>query len=288
MATTTKSRSRKAPVTAVVTVTKFTDSTRPFTVMRDPTSLAEFVPVTPKDYHALGHNTPLRDSVARFVAHLDGLRSKDRVVIGLLADESGSMHGNEGAVIQGINDFVAGMAEVKTVDPKTAGTVLAVVTTDGLNNASREISPEALQDLIAAREADGYTFIFLGASLDAWGTGQSLGLSGGARGQTVSYRNTPTGTAAAMANVTTDASSYLVNSGEYVLTRSAMGSMRSVTEDGTELTSNINAPGASPWTPPVTPQTTAGTPPAAQTFNSPYASVEDALRQARGETKGDE
>lgn len=283
MATTSKPRTRKAAVKAFVTVAKFTDSSRPFSIVRSRTPLQEFIPIAGNEYVALGHNTPLRDAVAQFIAHLDHVKGPDVVTIGLLADESGSMHGKEDAVIQGVNDFVVGMQEVKKIDPATAGTVLAVITTDGMENASREITSPALQDLIAKKEANGYTFIFLGANIDAWGQGQSLGFSGSARGQTVSYSNTAAGASAALANVTTDASSYLANQGEYVMARSAMGSMRSVTEDGKETLANINAPTTN--APPAGGFPGAGSVPAWQSaVSSPYADVADALKRAKGAT----
>lgn len=274
MATTTKSR--RKTVQAVVTVCKFTESGKPFTIIRPETSLAEFNPVGyPDDYFAQGFNTPLRDATAKFVSHLESLQSPDKVVIGLLADESGSMNGNEAAVVQGINDFVKGMAEVKKVDPNTAGTVLAVITTDGLENASKEISPEALHDLMAKKESEGWTFIFLGAQIDAWDVGRStLGLSGGVRGQTISYVNTPRGTAAAMASATTDSQNYLSNMANYQTNKVTTGSsMKSVTEDGTELLSNINA---SQPQPNVTVQNI--------TYNSPYSNIDEALKKAKEKT----
>jgi len=272
MATTTPRKRTPKAVKAVVTVTKFTDAGNPFKVIRPAVSLAEFVPMHGGDYQATGYNTPLRDATARFVSHLESLKQKDRVVIGLMADESGSMSGNEAAVIQGVNDFVKGMAEVKKIDPKQAGTVLAVIATDGHENASKEISAEALQNLVAAKEKEGFTFIFLGAQIDAWNVGMgTVGLSGGITGQTISYRNTPAGTKAAFGNITTDSSVYLADSGQYAAQMSGQ-TMKSVTDTGFVTTSNINAqPG----------NTAVGT--GVNIYVSPYSNVADALKKAKGE-----
>src|SRR5947209_1687730 len=99
MPTATKVRAR-------VTVTKFTDRDRPFSVMRDRVALRRFVPCsTPADYNPIGYNTPLRDATVKYINHLEALRRPDQVTIGVLMDESGSMSGKEHAVVAGINDF---------------------------------------------------------------------------------------------------------------------------------------------------------------------------------------
>lgn len=64
---------------------------------------------------------------------------------------------------------------------------LVVIMTDGGENASREYSKHAVNDLIASCEKDGnWTFIFLGAGQDAWSGGDLLGLR---RNQAVFYGN---------------------------------------------------------------------------------------------------
>lgn len=53
--------------------------------------------------------------------------------------------------------------------------VLFVTYTDGFENASREYSFEALSKLKADREADGWTFLYLGAGHDAYGQSSAMG-----------------------------------------------------------------------------------------------------------------
>jgi len=61
------------------------------------------------------------------------------------------------------------------------GKVLFVVLTDGYENASTEF--RSVNKMVKnKRDKDGWEFLFLGADIDAWGAGQSLGFS---KGQTV-------------------------------------------------------------------------------------------------------
>jgi hypothetical protein len=157
-----------------------------YRVAREGVPISEFRPLTLGDYCPSG-GTPLRDATARMIGYLDSLRANDRVTIGLLLDESGSMGGNEQSVIEGVNQFVDGMRAA--VDPEAAGKVLAVVVTDGYENSSSEVDQATLAKMVAEREADGWTFIFLGANIDAWAQGQAMGFS--VTGQSVNYVSTP-------------------------------------------------------------------------------------------------
>jgi hypothetical protein len=62
--------------------------------------------------------------------------------------------------------------------------VLCVIVTDGGENASREYKLSDIQALVKAKEAEGWTFVYLGANQDAWQVGQTFGLH---KGQTMSY-----------------------------------------------------------------------------------------------------
>lgn len=62
--------------------------------------------------------------------------------------------------------------------------VLMVIITDGEENCSREYTVQGIKDLVKAKEAEGWTFVYLGANQDAWKVGQSFGL---AKGQTKTY-----------------------------------------------------------------------------------------------------
>lgn len=199
--------------------------------------ISAFDPVTRRDYNPRG-GTPLRDATADWIKHLDGLRGPDRVVVGMLADESGSMGGNEEAVVGGFNDFVAGLAEVETVDPESAGKVLCVVFTDGGENASNRVSAEALASLIKEREADGFSFIYMGANVDAWSVGSHMGLSSSASGQSVNFVSSPSGTRSAMGNVTARSSAFLSSNDSYASTYDSMP-LSSIAEDGTETVAPV-------------------------------------------------
>lgn len=62
--------------------------------------------------------------------------------------------------------------------------VLVVIMTDGEENSSREYTAASIKQLVEARQAKGWTFVYLGANQDAWKVGATFGL---AKGQTMSY-----------------------------------------------------------------------------------------------------
>ena len=57
--------------------------------------------------------------------------------------------------------------------------VIVVILTDGMENASREWSPEQVFELITESEAAGCQFIFLGANQDSWEVSQRMGIRRG-------------------------------------------------------------------------------------------------------------
>lgn len=85
-------------------------------------------------------------------------------------------------------------AQVAAMEDKPGG-VLVVIMTDGLENASREYTQNAIFQLIKAKEAEGWTFAYLGANQDAWVTGATMGIS---QGNTMGYDGDPGGTKVAM------------------------------------------------------------------------------------------
>lgn len=79
--------------------------------------------------------------------------------------------------------------------------VLVVILTDGGENSSTEYNSEAIRTLIEAQQAEGWTFVFLGANQDAWQVGSKMGLS---KGQTMTYdTNDMAGTMATLNMATT-------------------------------------------------------------------------------------
>lgn len=65
-----------------------------------------------------------------------------------------------------------------TAGNRCAGKVMVIITTDGLENASREYSYEQVRNMIEhQREAHGWEFIFLGANMDAVQVAGRFGIS---------------------------------------------------------------------------------------------------------------
>ena len=69
-------------------------------------------------------------------------------------------------------------------DQDSVPDVLMVIVTDGGENASTEYKLSDIKSMIADKEAEGWTFVYLGANQDAWSVGSSFGLS---KGQTMTY-----------------------------------------------------------------------------------------------------
>ena len=62
-------------------------------------------------------------------------------------------------------------------EAQQAEDVLVWVFTDGLENASREFTYEQIKVLVAEKEKAGWTFMFMGAGIDSYRAGRSLGFS---------------------------------------------------------------------------------------------------------------
>lgn len=232
MATATKARkprqSKKTAPKVTVTIATFDSSySRPvYRAVREAQPVNEFTPLTHAHYRP-GGGTPLLDATAQFIAHLEGLQRKGTVVIGALADESGSMGGNEKSVIDGINEFVGGMADVE-VDPDAEGKVLAVILTDGEENASHEVTGEQVKAMIEEREAKGWTFIYLGANQDAWAVGAKLATT-----RSANFVSSSVGTRSALDWAGEQSRSYLQNVTAYSTLASASPNA-TVAEEGGE------------------------------------------------------
>lgn len=81
-------------------------------------------------------------------------------------------------------------AEVRAEHGLPTEQVLFVTITDGEENESRHHTLPQVRALIQACEAEGWTFAFLSAGLDAYGEAGRLGV---ARGNTQAFANTPAG-----------------------------------------------------------------------------------------------
>lgn len=70
-------------------------------------------------------------------------------------------------------------ATIKSIEsnPKSKKTkTLVVIQTDGEENDSHEFTREKICDLIKQKEKQGWTFVFLGANVDAYKVGASIGV----------------------------------------------------------------------------------------------------------------
>jgi hypothetical protein len=80
---------------------------------------------------------------------------------------------------------------VQTVSTDGFDKIITVITTDGEENSSREWTLHAIGELIKSKEAAGnWTFVFLGANLDAFEQGANLGvpMANSARYDPANYR----------------------------------------------------------------------------------------------------
>lgn len=78
-----------------------------------------------------------------------------------------------GAAIQKI-----GNAQKRTSEAERAGRVMFVITTDGLENASREYSHEKIKAMIARQKEEYmWEFLFLGANIDAIAAAKKFGIA---------------------------------------------------------------------------------------------------------------
>lgn len=67
-------------------------------------------------------------------------------------------------------------AQNATMKEHRAEKVLFVITTDGLENSSREFDYKKIKQMIQKQKECGWEFIFLGANIDAIGTASELGI----------------------------------------------------------------------------------------------------------------
>ena len=126
---------------ALVTLIQF-DSVEPLEVVADAVPILEVLPLTHRTFEPRGA-TPLLDATGRAVGLASG-RQADLAAQGR-ADER----------------------------------VLFVTITDGQENESREFTRQQIVELVQAKEEAGWTFVFLGAGLDAYAEAGGLGYHAG-------------------------------------------------------------------------------------------------------------
>ena len=81
--------------------------------------------------------------------------------------------------------------------------VVVAIMTDGFENSSREQTSETIKELIKAKEAEGWQFLYMGANQDAWSVGQGYGI-----GHTVNWQADGAGTRSAYSGMSASISTY--------------------------------------------------------------------------------
>lgn len=82
------------------------------------------------------------------------------------------------ALLDAVGTTVSRIAEKQTMlkDELTPGKTMVVITTDGLENSSREYSYERVKKVIERQKELGWEFIFLGANIDVCGEAAKFGV----------------------------------------------------------------------------------------------------------------
>jgi hypothetical protein len=150
-----------------LTVVQFDDQD-PHEVVISSAALADVSPLRPDQFQPRGM-TPLYDAMGRLIAAAEH-EVASRAEWGLPAED-----------------------------------VVVVVFTDGLENASREWDHRRVFDLITAKRAEGWTFVFLGANQDSYATTRDMGV---AASHTSNFAPSPAGMKAAFASVDRSVASY--------------------------------------------------------------------------------
>jgi Mg-chelatase subunit ChlD len=126
---------------ARMTVVQF-DSQEPFEVLADATRITRIADLTPATFQPRG-STPLLDATGNLITHAT-VRAEQR----------------------------------KTLCKEPESIVIATFT-DGEENASRRYTRADILKLVVAKQADGWTFAFLGAGLDAYAESGAIGYADG-------------------------------------------------------------------------------------------------------------
>ena len=122
--------------------------------IHDRVSLAQIAPMTAKEY-TVGGMTALMDALGDTIRHISDIHRYIRP---------------------------------EDVPAKT----VFVITTDGLENASRRYSSDEVKKLITAKQKEGWEFLFLGANIDAVETAKKFGIR---EDRAVNYHSDAAGTA---------------------------------------------------------------------------------------------
>lgn len=122
---------------ARITLIQF-DTEDPHEVLADALPISEVLPLTAAQFVPRG-GTPLFDATGRVVT------------------------------------MAASRQDQRQVSGEAAEDVTIVTITDGQENQSHEFSRAQIVDLVSAKKEQGWSFVFLGAGLDAYGEAQGMG-----------------------------------------------------------------------------------------------------------------
>jgi uncharacterized protein YegL len=137
----------------------------------------------------------LRDVIEGFNAYLDGLAQENKVeylfsltlfdtqvayrdvAIPLAAVRKLDAKSYQPGGNTALNDAIGITVRKIDADRPQVDKVVTVIMTDGEENSSREWTHDAVKGLISQKESEGtWTFVFLGATPDAWDQGRSYGI----------------------------------------------------------------------------------------------------------------
>lgn len=110
-----------------------------YELLHDRLDLRAIKPITEKDYY-VGGSTALLDAIGKTIFKIEKVQKQSS----------------------------------KKYKPEK---VLFVITTDGMENASREYSYDSIKSLVEGKKKEGWEFIFLGANIDAICVAESIGIS---------------------------------------------------------------------------------------------------------------
>ena len=110
-----------------------------FELLHDRVNLREMAPITAKEYYVRG-STALLDAMGKTINKIAN-------------------------------------AQKQTAEAERADKVIFVITTDGMENSSREYTYEKIKEMVECQKAkSGWEFIFLGANIDAVAEASRLGI----------------------------------------------------------------------------------------------------------------
>ena len=111
-----------------------------YELLHDRINLRGISPITEKEYYVRG-NTALLDAIGKIINKI-------------------------------------GNVQKHTAEDERAEQVMVIITTDGMENASREFSYEKIRNMIEHQKSKyGWEFIFLGANIDAVATAERFGIN---------------------------------------------------------------------------------------------------------------